>query len=467
MKKIILFINLLFVTLSFAQTIALQSFATGFSSPLEIVHPANDSRLFVVQQRGLIRILNTNGTINSTPFLNLVGTVSTSGSERGLLGLAFHPNYASNGFFYVNYTRISDGATVIARYSVSADPNVANTTGTILMTINQPFSNHNGGCLRFGPDGYLYIGMGDGGSGGDPNGYAQNLTVDVANPTRVFLGKMLRIDVDTTDGVLNYGIPPSNPFASTAGIREIWAYGLRNPWKFTFNRVNGDLWIGDVGQLDIEEVNKVTAPLPVGLNFGWRCYEGNSVYNTTGCASMGTMTFPVTQYDHSTGCSITGGYFYTGSMYPNFANKYFYTDYCDNKIRTLNTSNVVTTTASFSGNFSAFGEDKDGELYVAGISNGTIYKIIDSSLGLNDFNKNGLSFYPNPAKTEIFIKNNTEYALSIVKIFDLTGKLVLTKSIENNDSNPSVNIAALYSGLYMIAVQDLTGNQYQSKLIVE
>ena len=141
MKKIILFINLLFVTLSFAQTIALQSFATGFSSPLEIVHPANDSRLFVVQQRGLIRILNTNGTINSTPFLNLVGTVSTSGSERGLLGLAFHPNYASNGFFYVNYTRISDGATVIARYSVSADPNVANTTGTILMTINQPFSS--------------------------------------------------------------------------------------------------------------------------------------------------------------------------------------------------------------------------------------------------------------------------------------------------------------------------------------
>ena len=467
MKKIILLINLLFVTLSFAQTIALQSFATGFSSPVEIEHPANDSRLFVVQQRGLIRILNTNGTINSTPFLNLVGTVSSSGSERGLLGLAFHPNYATNGFFYVNYTRISDGATVIARYSVSADPNVANTTGTILMTINQPFSNHNGGCIRFGPDGYLYIGMGDGGSGGDPNGYAQNLTVDVANPTRVFLGKMLRIDVDTTDGALNYGIPPSNPFSSTAGIREIWAYGLRNPWKFTFNRVNGDLWIGDVGQVEIEEVNKVNSPLPVGLNFGWRCYEGNSAYNTTGCAPMGTMTFPVTQYDHSTGCSVTGGYFYTGSRYPNFANKYFYTDYCDNKIRTLNTSNVVTTTASFSGNFSAFGEDKDGELYIAGLSNGTIYKIIDSTLGLNDFNKNGLSFYPNPAKTEIFIKNNTESALSIVKIFDLTGKLVLTKSIENNDSNPSVNIAALYSGLYMIAVEDSTGNLYQSKLIVE
>lgn len=465
MKKLLLLISV-FTFSANAQTIALQSFATGFSSPLEITHPANDSRLFVVQQRGLIRILNSNGTINSTPFLNLVGTVSSSGSERGLLGLAFHPNYATNGFFYVNYTRLSDGATVIARYSVSADPNVANTTGTILMTINQPFSNHNGGCLRFGPDGYLYIGMGDGGSGGDPNGYAQNLTVDLTNPTRVFLGKMLRIDVDTTDGALNYGIPPSNPFASTAGIREIWAYGLRNPWKFSFNRLNGDLWIGDVGQLDIEEVNKVTAPLPAGLNFGWRCYEGNSAYNTTGCAPMGTMTFPVTQYDHSTGCSITGGYFYTGSMYPNFANKYFYTDYCDNKIRTLNASNVVATTASFSGNFSAFGEDKDGELYVAGISNGTIYKIIDSSLGLNDFNKNGLSFYPNPAKTEIFIKNNSESSLSKVKIVDLTGKVVLTASIEGNE-NPSVTISALSSGIYLVAVEDVAGNQFQSKLIVE
>ena len=465
MKKLLLLISV-FTFSANAQTIALQSFATGFSSPLEITHPVNDSRLFVVQQRGLIRILNSNGTINSTPFLNLVGTVSSSGSERGLLGLAFHPNYATNGFFYVNYTRLSDGATVIARYSVSADPNVANTTGTILMTINQPFSNHNGGCLRFGPDGYLYIGMGDGGSGGDPNGYAQNLTVDLTNPTRVFLGKMLRIDVDTTDGALNYGIPPSNPFASTAGIREIWAYGLRNPWKFSFNRLNGDLWIGDVGQLDIEEVNKVTAPLPAGLNFGWRCYEGNSAYNTTGCAPMGTMTFPVTQYDHSTGCSITGGYFYTGSMYPNFANKYFYTDYCDNKIRTLNASNVVATTASFSGNFSAFGEDKDGELYVAGISNGTIYKIIDSSLGLNDFNKNGLSFYPNPAKTEIFIKNNSESSLSKVKIVDLTGKVVLTASIEGNE-NPSVTISALSSGIYLVAVEDVAGNQFQSKLIVE
>lgn len=464
MRKFFLLGVCLYSLVNYSQTIALQSFATGFSSPVEITHPLNDSRLFVVQKGGQIRILNSNGTINATPFLTVTGL--SSGSEQGLLGLAFHPNYATNGTFFINYTNTA-GDTVIARYTVSANPNIANTTATILMTIDQPFANHNGGCLKFGPDGYLYIGMGDGGSGGDPNGYAQNLTADAANPTRVFLGKMLRIDVDTTDGALNYGIPATNPYASTTGIREIWAYGLRNPWKFSFNRLNGDLWIGDVGQVNIEEVNKVTAPLPTGLNFGWRCYEGNSAYNTSGCPAMSTMVFPVAQYDHSTGCSITGGYFYTGSMYSNFANKYFYSDYCDNKIRTLNASNVVATTASFTGNFTAFGEDAAGELYVAGISNGVVYKIIDSSLGLNEFEKNGFSMYPNPAKTEVFIKNNSGTILSKVNVFDLTGKLVLTKAVANNETTPSVNITALSSGLYLISVEDLTGNQYQSKLVVE
>ena len=462
MKKIILFINLLFVTLSFAQTIALQSFATGFSSPVEIVHPANDTRLFVVQRFGLIRILKTNGMINLTPFLDVSTLISTSpGNERGLLGLAFHPNYANNGFFYVNYTRISDGATVIARYSVSADPNVANTTGTILMTINQPFSNHNGGCIRFGPDEYLYIGMGDGGNGGDPGNRAQNITEN--------LGKMLRIDVDSASP---YGIPSSNPFVGVAGNDEIWSIGMRNPWKFSFNRLNGDLWIADVGQNSVEEINKIISPLPnTGLNFGWNCFEGTSTYPGTGpCPTYASTVAPFTQYTHAatSGCSITGGYFYTGNTYPNFANKYFFADYCNDKIGTANTSGVITWTAALTGGgFTTFGEDSNGELYIASSSNGTIYKIIDSPLGLNDFNKNGLSFYPNPAKTEIFIKNSSETVLSKVKIFDLTGKLVLTKSIENNDSNPSVNIAALNSGLYMIAVQDLTGNQYQSKLIVE
>lgn len=466
MKKILLLFFLI-PFLGKGQTIALQNFASGFSSPVGMVHPPNDSRFFVVQRFGLIRILNSNGTINSTAFLNVSSLISTSpGNERGLLGLAFHPNYAANGIFFINYTNTS-GNTVIAKYTVSSDPNIANTSATILMTINQPYSNHNGGCIDFGPDGYLYIGMGDGGSGGDPNGYAQNLTVDATNPTRVFLGKMLRIDVDTTVGSLNYGIPPTNPFASTSGISEIWAYGLRNPWKFSFNRLNGDLWIGDVGQVNIEEVNKVAAPLAAGLNFGWRCYEGNQTYNTSGCPASSTLVFPITQYDHSSGCSITGGYFYTGSMYPNFANKYFYTDYCDNKIRTLNTSNAVTTTTSFSGNLSTFGEDKDGELYVAGLSNGIIYKIIDSSLGLNSYNQNEISFYPNPAKNEVFIKNNGAFLLSKVTVYDLTGKLVLSKDIQNEKSIPSINISELSVGLYMITVEDTIGNQIKSKLIIQ
>ena len=332
MKKILLLSACLFSLVNYAQTITPVSFGTGFSAALAIEHPANDSRLFVVQQGGLIRILNTNGTVNATPFLNLTSLTTGSG-ERGLLGLAFHPNYASNGLFFVNYTNLS-GNTVIARYGVSADPNVANTTGTILMTINQPASNHNGGSLRFGPDGYLYIGMGDGGGAGDTSGYAQNLDTAYpaisGNPSRIYLGKMLRIDVNTIAGALNYGFPPTNPYVTQAGKEEIWAYGLRNPFKFSFNRTNGDLWIADVGQGNIEEIDKVTNPLTTGLNFGWRCYEGNAVYSTTigTCPAYASTVAPNAQYTHTAGrCSITGGYYYTGSTYPNFQNKYFFADY--------------------------------------------------------------------------------------------------------------------------------------------
>lgn len=478
MKKIILFINLLFISLSFGQTIAFQSFATGFTTAVDIAHPVNDSRLFVVQQGGLIRILNANGTINATPFINLTSLISL-GSERGLLGLAFHPNYATNGLFFVNYTNTA-GNTVIARYSVSANPNIANTTGVILMTINQPYSNHNGGCLRFGPDGYLYIGMGDGGNGGDPQGYSQNLSLTntnvTANPSRIYLGKMLRIDVDTVAGALNYGFPATNPYITEPGKEEIWARGLRNPWRFSFNRINGDLWIGDVGQTAVEEINKVANPLPnTGLNFGWKCYEGSATYSTSGCPALSTMTQPVAEYTHTAtgGCSITGGYFYTGTTYPNFQNKYFFADFCNAQIGTLNSSNTITWSQSITGYINTFGEDSNGELYVAvandyaTVTPSIIYKVIDSSLSASEFEIADLSLYPNPAKTEIFIKNKTGKKLSKMNVFDLTGKLVLTKTVENNDVNPSVNIAALSSGLYMITAEDLTGNQYKSKLVVE
>ena len=456
MRKLLFIYFSLFSLSNYAQIIALQSYGTGFASPVAIEHPANDARFFVVQQRGLIRILNTNGVTNTTPFLSLVGTVSNSGNEKGLLGLAFHPNYATNGFFYVNYTRLSDGATIIARYSVSADPNIANTTGTILLTIPQPYSNHNGGTLRFGPDGYLYIGMGDGGSGDDPENRAQNLTEN--------LGKILRIDVDSG---LPYGIPPTNPFVGVAGNDEIWSYGMRNPWKFAFNRLNGDLWIADVGQNAVEEIDKLTAPIAPGLNFGWRCYEGNTVnanVSATGCPTYASTVAPFTQYTHAatSGCSITGGYFYTGTTYPNFQNKYFMADYCTNKIGTVNSAGVITWTVALAGSFTTFGEDINGELYIANSS--TVYKIIDSSLATDSFSKSGLSILPNPVKNEFTINNSNQINLSKTQLFDLSGKLLLSQNLANSASN-LINISSLTTGLYLISVEDTLGNKYQTKLI--
>ena len=457
MKKLLLIIAF-FTLAANSQTVTLQSFATGFTSPTEITHPVNDARLFLVQQGGIIKIINANGTVNATPFLTLTTATIITGSERGLLGLAFHPNYATNGYFYVNYTRAGDGATVIARYTVSADPNVADTaSGTVILTVAQPYANHNGGNIKFGPDGYLYIGMGDGGATGDPENRAQNINEN--------LGKILRIDVNSA---FPYGIPPTNPYVGVAGNDEIWSIGMRNPWKFSFNRINGDLWIADVGQGLAEEIDHITSPLPVGLNFGWRCFEGSLTYNSSSgtCPLYASTVAPVTQYGHSASrCSITGGYFYTGTMYPNFANKYFFADYCTAEIGYLTgNGSTITWALDSPGVITTFGEDKNGELYAAG--GGTVYKIIDSSLGTNDFNKNGLSFYPNPAKTEIFIKNSLEITLSKVKIYDLTGKLLLTKSLQNNDIS-AVNISSLSRGMYLITVEDFKGNQYQSKLMAE
>ncbi len=470
MKKLLLFSVSLFSFLSFGQNITLQSFATGFSSAIAIAHPPNDARLFVVQQGGLIRILNSNGTVNATPFLNL-STIISSGGERGLLGLAFHPNYETNGLFFVNYTN-SAGNTVIARYSVSANPNVANTTGTILMTINQPYSNHNGGSIQFGPDGYLYIGMGDGGSGGDPQGYAQNLSLTNANvtsnPSRIYLGKMLRIDVDTIAGSLNYGFPSTNPYVSEAGKEEIWARGLRNPWKFSFNRLNGDLWIGDVGQGEIEEINKVASPLPnTGLNFGWKCYEGNVAYSTGGCPAISTMTMPISQYTHTAtgGCSITGGYVYTGSLYPNLLNKYVFADYCTGDIGLLDTSGGSITWAYNSNLFiPGFGEDKDGELYVSGGS--VIYKLVDTSLTVTEFERAGFSMAPNPAKNFVTLKSTSDVMASTIELYDLSGKLLLSKNAEITQEN-IIPIENLSSGMYMVSVTDANGNKYASKLMIE
>ena len=457
MKKIFYISLLLLLNVSIAQTLTIQSFATGLSGTVDIAHPPGDERLFVVQQGGQIRIVNTNGTINTTPFINLSSLI-VSGGEQGLLGLAFHPNYATNGQFFVNYTRASDGATVIAKYTVStANPNVANTAGTILMTIAQPYANHNGGCIRFGPDGYLYIGMGDGGSGGDPENRAQNITQN--------LGKMLRIDVDNTDPALYYGIPQDNPYVGITGNDEIWAIGLRNPWKFSFNRLNNDLWIADVGQNAVEEINKVASPVPAGLNFGWRCYEGNVPYNTTGCVAVGALTMPIAQYSHSEGCSITGGYLYTGSLYPNLVGKYVFADYCMNRLGIVNESGIISYTPNFTGSnsFTTFGEDINGELYVAKSS--TIYKIVDTSLSNSNFEKAGFSIFPNPANNEFFIKNSNGFSNLKVTVFDISGKMLLSQSVENESNK--IATSTLSSGMYLVKLEDKSGAFYTTKLVIE
>jgi glucose/arabinose dehydrogenase len=413
----------------------------------------------VVQKGGLIRILNADGTVNATPFLNLSAFVSTN-SERGLLGLAFHPNYATNGYFFVNYTNLA-GNTVIARYTVNAsNPNIANTTETILMTITQPFANHNGGTIKFGPDGYLYIGMGDGGSGGDPGNRAQNINEN--------LGKMLRIDVNATAAPF-YSNPSSNPYVGVAGNDEIWAIGLRNPWKFSFNRLNGDLWIADVGQDAVEEINKVASPLPnSGINFGWRCYEGNSTFITSGCAPSSAMSFPFIQYTRFGGaCSVTGGYYYTGSAYPNFQNNYFFTDYCDNKIRMVNNAGVITTTAAFSGNnFVTFGEDINGELYIAGITSGTVYKLIDSSLSNSNFNSESFSLFPNPAKGYFVVKSAEANLATKIALFDITGKLLFSKELTPNRENV-IDTNLLAKGTYFVSVETTNGTNYDTRVMVE
>jgi glucose/arabinose dehydrogenase len=455
MKTTISIILLCILNFTFGQNLSLQSFGTGFTQPVEITH-AGDSRLFVVEQTGRIKILNTNGSVNATPFLNISSIVS-NGFERGLLGLAFHPNYASNGYFFVNYTNTA-GNTVIARYSVSGNADIADTTGQILLTITQPYSNHNGGSIKFGPDGYLYIGMGDGGSAGDPGNRAQNINDN--------LGKMLRIDVNSTIAPY-YIIPPTNPYVGIAGNDEIWAIGLRNPWKFSFDKSTGDLWIADVGQSVFEEVNKVSPSL-ANVNYGWRCFEANSVYNNTGnCATITGTTAPLVEVNHSTGaCSITGGYVYRGTTFPNLIGKYLFSDYCLGKIGITTSTGSTTFSSTFTGSFVSFGEDLAGELYISDIGSGTIYKIIDTSLSSESFEKNLFTIYPNPAKNILFIDKSEGNYPTKMEIYDVNGKLVLQQETEKINQN-KIDISQLTTGVYFVTIKNDSNENSQYKLVVE
>jgi len=354
------------VQVAWSQNLALELelVVGGLTRPVSIAHAGDGSgRLFIVQQTGEILIFNGT-TLLLRPFLDLSALVSCCG-EQGLLGLAFHPEYATNGFFYVHYTDVN-GDTVVARYSVSTNANVADAGSNLtLLTWPQPFMNHNGGQLAFGPDGLLYVGLGDGGDGGDPGNRGQDLTT--------LLGKILRIDVDSTDPGLNYAVPPSNPFFDSApSLPEIWAYGLRNPWRFSFDRATGDLLIGDVGQNDIEEIDFQPMASPGGENYGWRLMEGSACFNPqTGC-NDGSLTLPILEYSHFLGCSVTGGYVYRGNAYPQLRGVYLYGDFCTGTIwgtvpRCDNAFQSQTLLQS-SLSISTFGEDEGGELYAAHFS---------------------------------------------------------------------------------------------------
>lgn len=378
-KKGILFIGvigLFFLSQDGIGQIVLTEYASGLSSPVDIQN-AGDGRLFIVEQPGRIRIIDENADVLATPFLNITSSVATGG-ERGLLGLAFHPDYENNGYFYVNYTNNSGGLnTRISRFSVSAtNPNLADASSElILLSMPQPFSNHNGGCVQFGPDGFLYIGMGDGGSAGDPGNRSQNINE--------IMGKMLRIDVDNTQGALNYAIPADNPFVGVAGLDEIYSTGLRNPWRFSFDKDNGDLWIADVGQNAWEEVNYSPNGTALGVNFGWRCYEGNAIYNNSGCGTISNYEFPVYVYNHSFGSggySISGGYVYRGQRYASdFDGLYFTADYVTGNWWTIDNTGSATFFSNLMDDVSSFGEDVFGELYVANLGDNKIYSISSSN----------------------------------------------------------------------------------------
>lgn len=463
MKTFYSLLLIFITTASFCQTVELIQIANNFNDPVEMAH-AGDDRLFIVEKSGVIKILNSDGSVNAAPFLDISSNVG-SGGERGLLGLAFAPDYSTSGRFYVNYTdntSTNQPNTIIARYTVSSNPDIANPTGTTLLIIPQPFSNHNGGKLAFGSDDFLYIATGDGGSGGDPGNRSQN--------TNTLLGKVLRIDVSGA----TYSIPSDNPFASTGGLPEIYAIGLRNPWKLSFDRDNGDLWIADVGQSSYEEINKSIGSGTPGDNYGWRCYEGlHNFNNESSCPPMSSTKTPVSEYNYGNGpngfrCSITGGYLYRGSMYPEFTGKYFYADYCSGEIGILTENGGNWTQAwqvpNINWSWVSFGEDNNGELYVVG--GNAIHRITDLNLNVTENELSTFKLFPNPSNGQI----NINFGSNFSSIKSLSIKNSLGQEINTNynitNQNLTIPTSTYSNGLYFVEVTDNKGAKSIKKLLI-
>ncbi len=385
-----------------------------FSRPVEIQRiPDATNRIVVVQQRGIISVFeNSPATSTKKTFINLSNRVSQSGNETGLLGCAFHPDFIHNKYVYLNYTGDSNGqlTSFISRFTVSAEnpDSLVRTSEKILLTLSQPFENHNGGCLRFGPDGYLYASFGDGGSGGDPYQNGQNKSV--------LLGKILRIDVDKTQDTLQYAIPSTNPFAvnSSGYRREIYSYGMRNTWRFSFDELTGKLWAGDVGQGEYEEIDIIN----VGDNCGWNIMEGFHCYNSTGCDQTG-LALPVFEYSHNSGDnSITGGYVYHGNVFPTLKNNYIYGDEVSGRIWAFDynggvapTNTLLLDKTSPGTNISSFGVDADGEIFVIAFGSGKIMKL-RSDAAVDEYSRSSAALQIT-LQHSILARENTTLAVTI------------------------------------------------------
>ena len=492
--------------------------SSGINNPVGIEFLGN--QMFIIEQIGKIKIAE-DGTLLTGTYLDISDLVS-GGNEQGLLGLAFDPDFENNKTLYVDYTN-NEGNTVIASFiadndNLFVDPNTQN----VLLTIEQPFSNHNGGQIAFGPDGFLYIGMGDGGAAGDPGDRAQN--------PMEFLGKMLRIDV-TADG---YTIPPSNPFADDDfTLDEIWAFGLRNPWRFSFDQLTGDLWIGDVGQNKYEEIDFQPANSTGGENYGWRCYEGFNEFNTQDCGESSTYDFPVFEYEHGDGsCSVTGGYVYRGTDSDLLYGIYLYIDYCSGILRGLGDVTLDQLIIYDFGNsgfgYTSFGQDPDGGMFLAN-SNGTIYKVEDPchsqipellfennilsvdegfnyywylndelidgensntispdengdyycvvenefgcniqsnivavlDVGIIDNNAPVFNIYPNPFESSIIIEGDTR-DITGLRLSDAVGKVIWEQ--QSFISNPVLLPSGLEAGLYILSINTSQSNHYSTKV---
>lgn len=464
MKKLSLLFVVLLCTFSlsvYAQQFRLIRFSRGYFNAVGIEN-CGDNRLFIVQQEGKIFVCDSAGFRLPNSFLDITDRVLFNG-ERGLLGLAFDPGYADNGFFYVNYVNKA-GNTQISRFRVTNNPNLANpNTEKFILEVAQPFANHNGGSIRFGKDNYLYIGMGDGGSGGDPNNNSQN--------TMSLLGKMLRIDIHS--GSDPYHIPSDNPFVDSPNYRpEIWSLGLRNPWRWSFDAFNGNMMIADVGQTSWEEVN-VEEENDGGHNYGWRCYEGNHEYNTTDCKPESEYTFPVYEYPHSGGdCSITGGFVYRGKAFPKLYGKYVFTDYCTGVFRVLYKEGMqrkvrtVLDGANFA--YTSFGEDKDHELYVCNVQDGLIYRVTFGKADTtgDEGNNASLAFTPNPARNNITVTYTSALPEKVtVYITGLMGQKMYTaqKTVTTGVNTWNINLP-FAKGNYYLSVVNSTGKTITQSL---